>query len=133
MTNTLEQARHLANTHDRKMKHWQDEGHEPDYRFSLANERTFLAWTRTALALLAGALLLHEFAGRIALNGLFSVMSVVLVFASVILSAGAFMQWRANQIAMRNDRALPRPRMISMLAAFICVLSSVTMGVLLLS
>ena len=25
-----------------------------DYRFSLANERTFLAWTRTALALIAG-------------------------------------------------------------------------------
>ncbi|WP_116246287.1 DUF202 domain-containing protein [Nocardiopsis sp. FIRDI 009] len=26
-----------------------------DYRFTLANERTFLAWLRTALALLAGA------------------------------------------------------------------------------
>lgn len=26
-----------------------------DYRFTLANERTFLAWIRTALALLAGA------------------------------------------------------------------------------
>jgi putative membrane protein len=28
---------------------------EPDYRFTLANERTFLAWIRTALALLAAA------------------------------------------------------------------------------
>jgi putative membrane protein len=27
---------------------------DPDYRFSLANERTFLAWIRTALALVAG-------------------------------------------------------------------------------
>ena len=34
---------------------WQEEGSEPDYRFSLANERTFLAWIRTSLALLAGA------------------------------------------------------------------------------
>ena len=32
------------------------QGTEPDVRFSLANERTFLAWTRTALALIAGAL-----------------------------------------------------------------------------
>lgn len=30
-------------------------GEEPDPRFTLANERTFLAWTRTALALLASA------------------------------------------------------------------------------
>ncbi|WP_283215114.1 DUF202 domain-containing protein [Pseudofrankia sp. DC12] len=31
-------------------------GTDPDYRFSLANERTFLAWIRTALALLAGGI-----------------------------------------------------------------------------
>ncbi|KAF1052890.1 MAG: Inner membrane protein YidH [Stenotrophomonas maltophilia] len=31
-------------------------GQEPDPRFSLANERTFLAWIRTAMALLAGAM-----------------------------------------------------------------------------
>ena len=28
-------------------------GHEPDYRFTLANERTFLAWIRTSLGLMA--------------------------------------------------------------------------------
>ena len=38
---------------------WRQEGEEPDYRFSLANERTFLAWIRTALALLAVLLLLQ--------------------------------------------------------------------------
>lgn len=42
---------------------WQDSGKDPDYRFSLANERTFPAWIRTALAILAGALLLHQLAG----------------------------------------------------------------------
>ena len=31
----------------------QREGKEPDARFSYANERTFLAWNRTALALIA--------------------------------------------------------------------------------
>ena len=36
-----------------------DEGDEPDPRFSLANERTFLAWVRTALAMLAGGVALH--------------------------------------------------------------------------
>ena len=33
------------------------ETREMDYRFSLANERTFLAWIRTALALVAAFLL----------------------------------------------------------------------------
>jgi uncharacterized membrane protein YidH (DUF202 family) len=32
-----------------------DGGREPDHRFTLANERTFLAWMRTSLALLAVA------------------------------------------------------------------------------
>src|SRR5437667_421783 len=41
----------------REPKWWQ-EGKEPDYRFSLANERTFLAWIRTALGLLVAALAL---------------------------------------------------------------------------
>ena len=44
---------------------WQHEGDDPDYRFTLANERTFLAWIRTALALLAGGVLLHQFASTL--------------------------------------------------------------------
>ena len=35
-------------------------GEEPDYRFTLANERTFLAWIRTALALIAGGVALVQ-------------------------------------------------------------------------
>lgn len=42
-----------------KRRHRLDQvGHDPDYRFSLANERTFLAWLRTALALLGGGVAL---------------------------------------------------------------------------
>ncbi|EFL27732.1 putative integral membrane protein [Streptomyces himastatinicus ATCC 53653] len=40
---------------------WHEEGEEPDYRFSLANERTFLAWIRTGLVLLAGAVAVAQF------------------------------------------------------------------------
>src|SRR5262249_51837567 len=37
------------------------EGTQPDYRFSLANERTFLAWIRTGLALVGGGLAVAGF------------------------------------------------------------------------
>ncbi len=37
-------------------------GEAPDYRFSLANERTFLAWIRTALGFLAAGVGLDQLA-----------------------------------------------------------------------
>ena len=40
-------------------------GTEPDPRFTLANERTFLAWIRTSLAFLAGGIAIEAFTGDI--------------------------------------------------------------------
>ena len=50
----------VTNTSDRRRRPgWvYDEGAEPDARYSLANERTFLAWIRTALAVLAAGVAL---------------------------------------------------------------------------
>lgn len=110
---------------------WYDEGHEPDYRFSLANERTFLAWMRTALALLAGGVLLHQFATRIQPPWLLAVLSAALVFSAGALAVGGYLQWRANQAAMRNDRGLPRTPLIATLATMVAVLSAATALVLL--
>ena len=50
--------------HGPSLKWWQ-RGARPDYRFSLANERTFLAWIRTALALIAGAVGIDQFASHL--------------------------------------------------------------------
>jgi hypothetical protein len=48
-----------------KEEAWRQQGEEPDYRFTLANERTFLAWIRTALAILAAGILLDQFSTRL--------------------------------------------------------------------
>ncbi len=81
-------------------------GEEPDPRFSLANERTFLAWVRTALATLAGAVALHALAtpGSQAVRTTISVLLLVLAVGCTIL---AFVRWAQIERAMRLGEALP--------------------------
>jgi putative membrane protein len=86
---------------------WRLEGQEPDYRFSLANERTFLAWIRTALALLAGAVLLEQFATQLGPPIVLVVLALVLAVLAAVLCAAAYARWRSNEIAMRHARRLP--------------------------
>jgi putative membrane protein len=106
-----------------------DDGTEPDPRFTLANERTFLAWNRTALALVVAGLgivqLLPPFPGvpwgRHALG-------VPLIALGAAVSAAAYLEWRQNQSAMRHGRPLPRsllPRVLAGTIAGIAVLSAV--------
>ena len=40
---------------------WRQQGKEPDYRFSLANERTFLAWIRTGIAFMGFGFVVARF------------------------------------------------------------------------
>ncbi|KDE97452.1 DUF202 domain-containing protein [Mycobacterium sp. ENV421] len=103
-------------------------GSDPDYRFTLANERTFLAWLRTGLALLAGAValasLVHDFGPRpfrIVITGLLLVLSLV-------VTAGAYVRWDRAERAMREKRPLPTdplPRIIVSGAAIIIVAAAV--------
>ncbi|WP_353827150.1 YidH family protein [Agromyces sp. SYSU T0242] len=86
---------------------WRRDGVEPDYRFTLANERTFLAWIRTALALLAGGVLLHQFATALEPRVVVLGLAILLAVASAALSVGAYTRWRANEIAMRRNGPLP--------------------------
>ena len=110
---------------------WQEQREEPDYRFSLANERMFLAWIRTALAILAGAILVHEFASHIRPASFIGSASVALALLAAILGAGAYLRWKANEIAMRHSRPLPYSRLLPGLAICILALSAAAALVLL--
>ena len=81
-------------------------GSEPDPRFSLANERTFLAWVRTALALIAGGVALEALSLPIqpGLRLAASLLSLALGFAAPIL---AWINWGAIERAMREQQPLP--------------------------
>lgn len=104
---------------------------EPDVRFTLANERTFLAWNRTALALVVAGLaivqLLPPFPGvpwgRHALG-------VPLIALGAVVSVTSYLEWRRNQAALRRGAPLPRsvlPRVLTATIAGIAALSAVVL------
>ncbi|MFF8772102.1 YidH family protein [Kitasatospora sp. NPDC015120] len=108
---------------------WYEEGEEPDYRFSLANERTFLAWFRTGLALIAAALAVAQFVPPHARGTAGTVFGALLAAVGALLCTTAYFRWRAVQRAMRHNRPLPVTRLLPVLAAGASVTS---LGLLLL-
>ncbi len=81
-------------------------GEEPDPRFSLANERTFLAWLRTALALYAGAFALEAQALPEALGWRAAAAGVFVVLGTVA-SLQAWWGWAATERSLRRGTPLP--------------------------
>lgn len=91
----------------RKHPRWFEEGEEPDYRFSLANERTFLAWLRTGLALLAGAVALVQLTPAFATAGVRTGLAALLAITGTVLAGFAYRRWADVQRAMRRKGPLP--------------------------
>lgn len=91
-------------------------GTEPDPRFSLANERTFLAWIRTSLALLAGGVAVEAFTGDMFPPPLRLTLSGLLLVVAALLALGAGLRWLRVERAMRHGRPLPLPAVVPVLA-----------------
>jgi putative membrane protein len=105
---------------------------EPDYRFTLANERTFLAWIRTALALIAGGVAVIELVPPFGIPGVRHVLSVLLTAGGGLLAALAVRRWQRVQAAMRQDVGLPPTRLPVLLGgAVLTVTILVVLAVLL--
>ncbi|MFW5420777.1 DUF202 domain-containing protein [Nocardiopsis sp. CNT-189] len=100
-----------------------DAGSEPDYRFTLANERTFLAWIRTALALVAGAVAVLHLVPLDWKDGPRLVVGSVLTAMAVVITVYAPLRWRRVQEAMRRGRPLPLsllPLLTALGVALVC-------------
>ncbi|MGW5044151.1 YidH family protein [Streptomyces griseoluteus] len=107
-----------------------DQGTTPDYRFSLANERTFLAWLRTALALIGGGFAVDQFlphlrwAWRVAL-------ALALLGAGVLCALRAVHHWVRCEQAMRRGEDLPVSRFPAVLSLLVAVVALVMVVVVL--
>ena len=92
-------------------------GTEADPRFTLANERTFLAWIRTSLALLAGGIAIEAFTADLFAEPVRKVLAVLLLLLGMLLSAGAAVRWVRVERSMRNNTPLPLPLVVPLMAA----------------
>ena len=104
-----------------------DVGEDPDPRFTFANERTFLAWNRTALALIGGGLAagqLLEFDTELVKL----VVALPPVILGGVLAVTSYRRWEANERAMRLREPLPvigPPRFVPPAIAALAVLVAV--------
>jgi putative membrane protein len=99
--------------------------HEPDYRFTLANERTLLAYLRTALALDAAGLAAVQFLTSVGPHWGRALAGVLLAAAGTVASAGGYLRFRENQTAMRRGQPLPAGSLQAALAAIVAITSVV--------
>ena len=110
----------------------EQEGSEPDPRFSLANERTFLAYLRTSLALFAagaGVVKLEVFGRR----GWDVATGACLLALGALTSGTSYRRWRAVERAMRLEEPLPRTAVPLVLAAGLTILGTAALVLALLT
>ena len=81
---------------------------EPDYRFTLANERTFLAWQRTALGLLAAAVAVVQLVPELSIAGARHILGIILGLLAILTAGMGILRWQQVDRAMRRDLPLPR-------------------------
>ncbi|WP_217376637.1 YidH family protein [Paenarthrobacter ureafaciens] len=91
-------------------------GTEPDPRFTLANERTFLAWIRTSLALLAGGVAVEAFMSGPLAPDLRKAISLLLLLLALVIGGGSFFRWLNVERSMRHKQPLPLPWIAPVLA-----------------
>lgn len=103
---------------------------EPDYRFTLANERTFLAWQRTALGLLAAAVALVQLVPELAVHGARGALGIGLAALATLTSGTGLLRWRQADRAIRHGGPLPRHPTPAYLAVGLSVVGLVAVGLI---
>jgi putative membrane protein len=102
---------------------------EPDVRFTYANERTFLAWNRTALALIATGVAATQLLPKLQVEWGRRLLGLPLIALGAVVAAESLRQWRANQRAMRRGDPLPRSWMPLVLTVGIVAIGAIAVAI----
>lgn len=85
-------------------------GNDIDYRFLLANERTFLAWIRTALGVIAGGVALDQFVAVRSDSSIIGPLSILTVVLGVVVAITGTVRWSRADAVMRAGQPMGRSR-----------------------
>ena len=96
---------------------------EPDVQLSFANERTFLAWERTALGLITAGLAITQLLPSFDFPGGRRLIGLPLIALGVVIASVSYWEWHRNQDAIRDDLPLPRSRLPLVVAVVITVVA----------
>lgn len=107
----------------------QDGTVEPDYRFTLANERTFLAWQRTSLGLLAAAVAAVQFMPELPIHGMRHTLGAMVGTLAMLTAGTGLQRWVQVDRAIRHGQPLPRPTTPVYLAVGLVMIGMVTVVV----
>ncbi|EHK0947289.1 YidH family protein [Citrobacter farmeri] len=106
-------------------------GESPDYRFSLANERTYLAWIRTALGFLAAGVGLDQLAPDFATPVIRELLALLLCLFAGGLAIYGYLRWLRNEKAMRLKEDLPYTRTLLVISMILTIVAIVVMALVL--
>jgi putative membrane protein len=101
-----------------------DAGEEPDARFSFANERTFLAWIRTSLALLAAGVALDALELPIG-DSTQHALALVMVVLGLLCAVASWTRWARAERAMRHGEPLPSSPFIALLTVGVLLVAAI--------
>ena len=108
-------------------------GSDPDYRFTLANERTFLAWLRTGLALLAGSVALASLVHNFGPRPLRITITILLLVLSLVVTVGAYARWDRAERGLRENRPLPTDPLPRLIIAGVAIITAATAALIYLA
>ncbi len=91
----------------------------PDYRFTLANERTLLAWLRTGLALVAGGVAVASYVPSLGTAWGGGAIGLALVGTGLLTALAGHRRWQRNDRAIAGDAPLPAGPEVSVLVALV--------------
>ncbi|MGY0498352.1 YidH family protein [Nocardia sp. FBN12] len=124
---TQDEENRLSERTGRSLLNWAllRSGEDPDPRFTLANERTYLAWIRTATALVAAGLGLEAFSGNLLAPVVRSSLAALLLVVGGVIAVASFAHWIGAERALRTGRRLPTPVMAPVVGGVLFVCAAV--------
>ncbi len=96
---------------------------EPDVQLSFANERTFLAWERTALGLITAGLAITQLLPSFDFPGGRRLIGLPLIALGTLIAAVSYWEWKRNQAAIREARPLPSSHLPLIVAIVVSVVA----------